>query len=291
VILAMHHEQDIEKMGGLRRRIWQTHAVFLVAVLAISGVPPLSGFFSKDEVLLSAFASQVPGARTLYEIAVATAALTAFYMFRLYFKTFSGESRAPAELRDHIAESAPVMVNPLWVLAVLSAMAGFAGLPQVWGDMLGIENSNSLENFVAPALAHAERVAVDPATEYGLTLLAIGAAGLGILLAWLLYERAPGVPARIAASFSGLYGLLVNKYYVDEIYDALFVRPLVALSQRVLFRGVDQGLVDGALVNGSARAVRALAADGLKYLQSGLAQSYIFLMIVGTAAIVGYLLR
>ena len=120
---------------------------------------------------------------------------------------------------------------------------------------------------------------------------AVGVAAAGAALAWWLYVRRPELPERIAAALAGAHRLLVNKYYVDEIYDALLVRPLVALSDRVLFRVVDAGIVDGALVNGLARGVQGLASHGLKYAQSGLAQSYIFFMIAGAAALVGYLLR
>jgi NADH-quinone oxidoreductase subunit L len=291
VILALHHEQDLDKMGGLARRIPQTHIVFLVGVLAIAGFPGLSGFFSKDEILVTAWASHVPGHRWLYGILLATAGITAFYMFRLYFKAFLGPCRAPAEVRQHIHEPSGWVVNPLWLLAVFAAVAGYGGLPQVWGDLFGIDESNSLANFLAPALPAAAPHEISHATEYQLALAAIGMAAAGTLLAFLLYVRWTELPGRLASALSAPYRLLRDKYYVDELYDALLVRPTVWISDRVLFRVVDAGLIDGLAVNGSARGVRALAANGLKYLQTGFTQSYIFLMIVGTAAIVGYLLR
>ena len=291
VILAMHHEQDITKMGGLHRKLWQTHIVFLMGVLAIAGVPGFSGFFSKDEILATAFASNVPGHRVLHAIGLVTAGLTAFYMFRLYFITFWGECRAPREVREHLHDAKPVVINPLWVLAFFSVFAGLGGLPQVWGDLIGVPDSNSLGHFLAPALAEGEHHAIQHATEYGLAAAAVGAAGAGALLAWLLYVARPALPARLATAFAGLHRLLLNKYWIDELYDALIVRPLVRLSDRVLFRGIDAGLIDGLAVNGSAQAVQGLAANGLKYAQSGLTQGYIFFMIAGAVAIVAFLFR
>jgi len=244
----MHHEQDTDKMGGLRTRIPRTFAVFGVAVFAIAGFPPLSGFFSKDEILLTAWGAD----RRLWAVLVATAALTAFYMFRLWFRTFFGECRAPEEVRAHI--------------------------PKVWGGW-----------FPYPgALAHFlgfEHHASSDASEMQLGLAAIAAAALGALLAWLLYVRFAGATARFRLR------LVENKYYVDELYDAVLVRPLVRFSDAVLYRALDAGAIDDALVNGTARAVRAVAADVLRHLQSGFAQAYLVLMVLGTVAVVGFLLR
>jgi NADH-quinone oxidoreductase subunit L len=269
VILAMHHEQDVRKMGGLHRSLRQTHLVFLAGVLAIAGFPGTSGFFSKDEMLVAAWTSSVPGTRWLHAIGLVTAGLTSFYMFRLYFLTFWGESRAPREVREHLHDAAPVVINPLWVLAFFSIFAGLGGLPQVWGDLIGVPESNSVGNFLAPVLASGHAHEIDHATEYALASAAVG----------------------VAATFSGLYRLLLNKYWIDELYDAVIVRPLVWVSDRVLFRGVDAGLIDGVAVNGSAGFVRGIAASGLKYAQSGLTQGYIFFMIAGAVAIVAFLLR
>ena len=290
VILAMHHEQDTDKMGGLARRIPQTHAVFGVGVLAISGFPLLSGFFSKDEILVSAFAAHhVPGHLWLYAIALATAVLTAFYMFRVHIRTFYGECRAKPEARAHIHEPAGTVLGPLYVLAALSAVAGLLSLPQFWGDMIGLENSNSLHHFLAPILPHAEAHTVSHATEWVLVGLAVAAFLVGGGLAWLLYSRRPELPARIRARVAGLHRAVVHKYWVDEFYDAAVVRPLVVISDRVLFRAIDAGAIDG-LANASAAGVQALAARGLKYAQTGLAQSYLFFMIAGTLAILGWML-
>jgi NADH-quinone oxidoreductase subunit L len=291
VILAMHHEQDMRKMGGLWHRLRRTRWVFFVGVYAIAGFPPFSGFFSKDEILVAVWASHVPGHTWLYGIGMATAGLTAFYMFRLWHLTFMGECRAPSDVRSHIKDPNGFVLNPLWVLAFFSAVAGIVGLPQIWGDLIGIEDSNSLANFLKPVLAAGEPHAIEHSTELWMAFWAVAIALTGTVLAWLLYVRKPGVPGWLAAQFSGFYRTLLNKYYIDELYDAVIVRPLIAVSDRVLYRTVDAGLIDGIGVNGTARGIRAIAANGLKYAQSGLTQSYVFFMIVGAVAIVGYLLR
>jgi NADH-quinone oxidoreductase subunit L len=293
VILAMHHEQDTDKMGGLARAIPRTRWVFLVGVLAIAGLPPFSGFFSKDEILLTAFTAQsIPGNTWLYSIGVVTAALTSLYMFRLYFRTFHGAPRFAPETLRKVHDPVETVRYPLYVLAAFSLLAGFVGFPQVYGDWLGIPDSNSLAHFLAPALAGGVHEAgVSHGEELRLALFAVCAAGAGLLAAWWLYLSRPELPGRLMQSFHGFWRLLHEKYFVDELYDTLFVRPTVWISDRVLFRAIDAGLIDGVAVNGAARSVQALAARGLKYAQSGLTQSYLFLMILGTVAIVGWLLR
>jgi NADH-quinone oxidoreductase subunit L len=288
VILATHHEQDIEKMGGLRHRIWRTWVVFGVGVFAIAGFPPLSGFFSKDEVLLSAWLSHVPGHQALWAIGLLTAALTSFYMFRLFFRVFHGRSRLNEEQLGHVHEPASTVLVPLYVLAALSAAAGLLGFSQAYGDLLGIPDSNTLANFLAPVIGHPEHH-VAASTEFALAGYAIAAAVVGLALAVVLYIQSPTLSAQIRSRLAGLHGLLANKYYVDELYDALVVKPLVRFSDRWLYRALDATVIDGYAVNGTARGVRALAADGLKYAQSGLAQGYLVVMLVGTAAIVGWL--
>jgi NADH-quinone oxidoreductase subunit L len=293
VILAMHHEQDMEAMGGLRRRIPRTRWTFLIGTLAIAGFPPLSGFFSKDEILVAAYTAAVPGHDWLYAIGLVTAGVTAFYMFRLYFRIFRGKSRVPHDVRERMEDPPGTVIVPLYILAAFAAVAGFAGLPQVWGDLswIGIEDSNSLANFLAPVLASSEAHEIAHSTEYWLAAGAVAVALLGAAAAWWLYVRKPAWPAAIADKLGGVRRLLLAKYYVDEIYDASVVRPLVAISDRLLYRGIDAKLIDGLAVNGLARSVRALAADGLKYVQTGFAQSYLFLMVVGAFAVVAYLMR
>jgi len=291
VILAMHHEQDTDKMGGLRRYLPRTHAVFGIGVLAIAGFPLMSGFFSKDEVLLSVFtAHEIPGHLFLYGIGVVTAVLTAFYMFRVHFRTFWGECRVPLEARSHIHEPASTVLVPLYVLAFLSIFAGILSPPQLWGDLAGITESNSLHHFLAPVLSHAAEHHIEHSTEWILVALAVSAFLMGGGLAWWMYEINPGIPVRIRESVAGLHRAVVNKYWVDEFYDAVIVRPLVVVSDRVLFRGVDAAGIDG-IANGAGAMVRAFAGRFLKYAQTGLAQSYLFFMIAGTLAMLGWMLR
>jgi NADH-quinone oxidoreductase subunit L len=291
VILGTHHEQDIDRMGGLARRMPWTHATFLVGVLAIAGMPGFSGFFSKDEILLAAYlAHDVPGHEALYILALGTAGLTALYMFRLHFRAFAGETRAPPNLRAHVHEQGSWILVPLFCLAFLSVVGGLLfGLPDLYGEALGVERSNSLKHFLGPVLGGAEHE-VSAALEVALAGIAVGAAAVGAGLAAILYLYAPGLPRRLGALASGLYRLLWNRYYVDEIYDALVVRPIVRASDRILFRFVDVRVIDGAGVNGTARAVRALADRGLKYAQTGFAQSYLLVMLVGGVVLIAYFL-
>ncbi len=290
VILGMHHEQDTDRMGGLRGAMPWTHAAFLVGVLAIAGTPLFSGFFSKDEILLGVWlAHGVPGHEALYGIGLATAAITSFYMSRLYFRVFSGEHRGGRAALHHVHESANWIVAPLAVLAVLSLVGGYVGLPDVYGALIGVPHSNSLQTFLKPLVGGGEHH-VEAATEFGLAALAVGAAVAGAGLAWLLYVARPELPDRIVAGIRPLYRLVWNKYYVDEIYAALVVRPLVAVSDRLLYRVVDARVIDGVGVNGIASAVRAFADRGLKHLQSGYAQSYLLAMVAGAILIAGLLL-
>jgi NADH-quinone oxidoreductase subunit L len=294
VILAMHHEQDMTRYGGLRRHIPRVHLVLLAGVIGISAIPYVSaGFFSKDEILLSAFlADHVPGNRWLHAIGVLTGGLTAFYMFRLLFLTFYGQERASRETMAHVREPGAVVMAPLYVLAVLSLVGGYLGPSEAF---VPIQDANSFGNFLAPVFGHAGHGegahGVSVATERWMAAGTTAVAAMGILLALWLYVGRPELPARLAAATRGLYRALANKYWIDELYDALIVRPLVAFSDAVLYRGVDAGLIDGAAVNGPARAVRGLAAGGLKYVQSGLAQGYLVLMVLGMALVLGWLVR
>ena len=293
VILAMHHEQDTDKMGGLRKLLPITHKVFGFGVLAIAGFPFMSGFFSKDEILLSARLSHVPGHEALYAVALGTAGITAFYMARLYFRTFLGESRASAQVRAHVHEPANTVTYPLIVLALLSIFGGFIGpaaaLNPVKG-LLGISdaNSNSLANFLAPALASVHHE-VDHWTEQKLAIVSVLVAAAGGALAFWMYVLKPGVPVVVRSALGAVHQLVANKYLVDELYDRVFVRPLVWISDRVLYRFFDAGVIDGAIVNGSAATVRGVTSHVLKYAQSGFAQSYLGWTAAGAAVLLIYL--
>ena len=290
VILAMHHEQDTDKMGGLRKFLPTTHAVWLVGVLAIAGFPPFAGFFSKDEILLSAFAAwDLPGHFWLFGIGLATAGITAFYMWRVFFRTFYGECRADEHTQHHIHEPAWTVRAPLVVLAVLSVFGGFFGLPQVYGDALGIPDSNWLAGFLHGVMPSHE-AHVPHSVELRLAGFATAAALVGTLAAWLYVWR-PDVPVAIRKALGPIHRLVEHKYWVDEIYDAVIVRPLVAISDRLLYRVVDAGVIDGVGANGTAQLVRGFAAHVLKYAQSGLPQGYLVTMVFGALAIVVWMLR
>jgi NADH-quinone oxidoreductase subunit L len=291
VILGMHHEQDTDRMGGLRRPMPWTHLTFLIGVIAIAGFPPFSGFFSKDEILLGAYlAHDIPAHGALWALGLGTAGLTSFYMFRLYFRTFSGECRAPWQIRSRIHEQGTWILMPLASLAFFSFVGGFVfGLPDLYGEWLGIEHSNSLHYFLQPVV-HGGEHEVTHGQELRLAGGAVLVAALGAIVAAYLYVYRPELPGRIAGFLSGPYRLVFNKYYVDEIYDALIVRPVLRISDRVLVQVVDVRIIDGAGVNGTGGAIRGLADRGLKYIQSGLPQSYVFVMLVGGVVLVAYLL-
>jgi len=280
VIHALGGEQDMRRMGGLKKALPTTFPVFLVGALAIAGVPFLSGFFSKDAILTSAFAG---GHYVLYALGLSGAVLTALYMFRLIYMTFYGQTRAthPAGTAPHVHESPPVMTVPLVVLAVFSALAGFAGLPVLLGEKANWIGG-FLEAVLEPAAHH-----LALSTEVGLILAATAAALAGIAMAFVFYRKRPDLPERTARSFPGIYRLLVGKYYVDEAYDAVVVRPLVRGAETVYAR-FDLGVIDGAL-DGSAAAA-ASAGKGLNVLQSGLVRDYALAFLLGAILFLGVLL-
>jgi NADH-quinone oxidoreductase subunit L len=276
VIHGMGGEQDVRKMGGLRARMPVTFWTFLAGTLAIAGAPGFAGFFSKDEILWHAWAS---GHRALWLVAAVTAALTAFYMFRLLLLTFTGELRAGDDVAHHVHESPPVMTVPLVVLAVLSLAGGWIGLPEgwLWGGAFG--------RFLAPVTGHPEPAAHAAGLEALLMLVATLLAAGGAGLAYLFYVRRPELPGRAAARFAAGYRLLAGKYWVDELYDMLVVRPYVRLSH-VLWRVVDESVIDG-VVNGAAAAV---VVNGRLWrpLQSGNVQHYLLAVLGGAVAVLLY---
>ena len=293
VILGMHHEQDIDRMGGLRRPIKWTHGTFLVGVLAISGVPFLSGFFSKDEILLGTYlAHGVPGHLWLWGIGVVTAGLTAFYMFRLHFRVFSGAPRSAPEVMAQVREQNQWILVPLAALAVLSAGAWVLSTPDLWGELLfgGMRKSHSLHYFLQES-ALSPPHDVSHATEYTLAGIVTLVVVAGIASASFLYYHRTDLVERLIDAVRPVHELLLNKYWVDEIYDFLFVRPFIWISDQVLFRLVDVGLIDRIGVNGTARAVRGVAERALKFFQTGLTQSYLVAMLIGTLGLIAYVMR
>ena len=314
VIHSLSGEQDMRKMGALWTKIPTTARTFLVASIAIAGIPPLAGFFSKDAILGHAFEHS----RVLWFLGFITAGMTAFYMFRLVNMTFFGTSRVDHEVEHHIHESPASMTVPLMILAVLSVIGGWIG----WPESLG--GSDRFAQFLSPVMAKAggetaEAVgavnAVSGAsTEYLLMLLSVAIAAAGIWLASRWYIKQPEVPGKIAANFGGLYRLLYNKYYVDQIYDAMFVNRMkdLALTLGAFDNGVINGLgVDGAgwltrfgssvsmiwdswiidgLVNASAAIVNVVSWL-VQMLQTGRVARYALFMLLGVLIFLGYYLH
>ncbi len=279
VIHGMSGEQDMQKMGGLRAHMPITYWTFLAGTLAIAGFPPLAGFFSKDAILAATVASP-HGNWWLWGLGLAAAGLTSFYMFRLLFLTFLGECRADEHTRHHLHESPSSMTVPLVVLAILSVIGGYVGLPAhwLWGDRFGA--------FLEPVLGGGHETGhLSLTTEYVLMAASVLVALLGFGLAYLFYLVQPGLPALLAWKASGAYNLIFNKYYVDELYDLLFARPTVALSNW-LWRSVDDEVIDG-VVNGTANTVGANSGLWRRW-QTGNVQHYAISMLVGAMAILGY---
>ena len=274
VIHALHEEQDIRKMGGLRKQLPLTFATFLVATLAIAGFPGLSGFFSKDEILAAAF-QQHPA---LWGIGVITAGLTSFYMFRLLFLTFFGKSRVEPEKAAKLHESPLVMTLPLLLLALLSVVGGWVGLPPVLGKhaLAGFLEPVFAGLHHLPGLAHEEHLS--HAAEWALMGISTFVALAGFAVAYRSYMR-PIDERALAAPPAGAFGrLLMDKYRVDELYDALIVRPIGRFAT-FLWRIVDELVVD-LLVNLAGLVVR-MGGELLRLLQTGYVQTYGFFMVLG----------
>ena len=278
VIHALAGEQDMRRMGGLRKHLPVTFPVFLVGALAISGIPFLSGFFSKEAILTGAFAG---GQYALWGAGLLGTVLTAFYMFRLVYMMFYGKERTAMEPGHSIHESPRAMTIPLVILAAFSVLAGYIGLPVFFG-----EKADLFGRYLASSVkSGSPHIAVS--TEGLLVLLATVSALLGIALAFVFYRRTPALPSRLASRFPGVYRLLVGKYYIDEVYDAVVVRPLVRGAEKVYER-FDLKVIDGAL-NGSAAAA-GLAGKGLNILQSGLVRDYALAFLIGAITFLGFLL-
>jgi NADH-quinone oxidoreductase subunit L len=290
VMHALEGELDVQKMGGLRHKMKITWLTFFIATLAISGVPPLAGFFSKDAILAASYEGPL-GKPFLYWLAAITAGLTAFYMFRALFLTFHGRSRLMPELKRHAHESGPAMTRPLLVLAFFSIVAGWISLPHALGG------GEWFHHYLAPVFGSSETVlksaaALDAAHALSpLALVAISLlfAGTGIAVSYWFYLRAPEAPNSLAARFRGAYRVLVNKYYVDEIYHALFVRPLTWTSDRIFWRAMDAKAIDSLLVEGSAEATTGLGGI-LRRMQSGNLRSYAAWVLLGAVLWLGYIL-
>jgi NADH-quinone oxidoreductase subunit L len=289
VIHSVGGEQDMRRMGGLHQFIPVTYITMFIATLAIAGIPPFAGFFSKDEILYRAFLANP----AYWVIGLFTAFLTSFYMFRLLFMTFYGDYRgSTASGQEHDDahsshghgsphESPTIMLVPLMILALLSFVGGWIGI------------GGRFERFLAPVFSSgelAERAAETGARglEWALMGASVVAAFLGWYLARLLYLQKPQLPQKIADALGGLYETVVHKYYVDELYATLFVKPLVEGSTNILWHGVDQGVIDAA-VNDSADGARH-ASDAARHMQSGNVRSYAGWVAAGGALVIAYMI-
>jgi len=338
VIHGVGGEQDMRKMGGLRKYMPWTFATMLIATLAIAGIPPFAGFFSKDEILWEAFSSP-HGSKIFWALGAITAFMTSFYMFRLVFMTFTGEYRGakpqahaaaaghhgnphdePEEHHDEEGdphahahggsphESPWMMLGPLVILAVLSLVGGWVGIGNRFGHFLDpviqrvgtvqeTEHTATAEQTAAAGAEHTTAAAPvseregegeeHKSTELALMVFSVclGLGGLG--LAWLMYVKNPEMPEKIAASVSGLYHLVLNKYWIDELYGAVLIKPLVKVSTGVLWQAIDQKVIDGTVNNSAAAA--AEVSSVVRRQQSGLIRSYAGWVAAAAAAVVAYM--
>ena len=283
VIHALSDEQDLRRMGGLSSRLPWTHGTMLVATIAIAGIPPFAGFFSKDEILGASFASGHVG---VWLVGVVGAVITAFYMFRLYILCFRGSSRLTHEAEHHLHESPPSMIVPLVVLALLSFVGGWVGPPMIPGG-------HPLERWLRPVFESGEshggaHAALPPSTEWMLIVVSVlaGLAGIGIALR--LYLRQPDVATRLSERFARVRTLLLNKYWVDEIYNELVVAPVRRFSDW-LWRFWDTRIVDGT-VNGIGYVLEGSSAV-LRLFQTGFVGTYALFIALGVAALLLHFLR
>ncbi|MCH8285382.1 NADH-quinone oxidoreductase subunit L [candidate division KSB1 bacterium] len=287
VIHSLSGEQDMRNMGGLKSATPTTFWCMMIAALAISGVPLLSGFFSKDEILWLAF-SNPRGSALYWVMGVVAAGITAFYMFRLMFLTFYGKTRVNRETALHLHESPGVMTTPLIILAVLSVVGGYVGVPAI------LKGSNHFEHFLEPVFAGSQSIisrggteTANHAAEYLLMLVAIVIAASGLYLAYRWYIQKPDVPEKIADKAGKIYTTVLNKYYIDEIYEVVIVNPFLKFSD-FCWKIFDVKGIDG-IVNGTAALFRGIA-QVLRKIQSGYAQEYIAVFILGSIFIFGYIL-
>jgi len=275
VIHAMHHEQDMRHMGGLRAKLKTTFATMMIGTIAISGLPPFSGFFSKDEILAHAFqASPV-----LWGIGVLTAFLTAFYMFRMMFLTFSGKYRGTHHAQSHIHESPAAMTLPLVILAILAAIGGAINFPHIFGG------NEWLAHWLTGAGVAQHELDLSHSTELALMGTSVAAAVIALLYAYTKYVKGAHVPVADEAPRSALAKLSYNKFYLDEIYDFIITKPLDILS-KFFYRIIDNKFIDG-IVNGLGWSTNE-ASKGLRLLQSGNVGFYLFMMVFGIIALLIY---
>ena len=265
VIHAMQNQQDIRSMGGLKKYMPITHITFLIACFAIAGIPPFSGFFSKDEILAAVYEHN----KLFWVIGVITSGMTAFYMFRLYAMTFAGQFRGTHDQEHHLHESPSAITIPLIILAILSAVGGFVGIPEVFAS-----NAHALQHFLSPVIAKSGEEAhnVNSGTELLLMAVSVVVALIAVIYAWTRFTKKPEI-----AEPEGAGKFLANKWYVDELYDNLIAKPLLVIS--TFFKNVvEKSGIDG-VVNGVGRSVQ-YAGRQIRLMQSGQVGNYILLMVL-----------
>jgi NADH-quinone oxidoreductase subunit L len=277
VIHALSGEQDMRKMGSLKSKIKVTYAVFVIGSLALAGIFPFAGFFSKDEILWSVYGSNW----MLWVVGVIGALMTAFYSFRLIYLTFYGKSRMDHDVEHHVHESPKIMTVPLMILAFFSIFIGLIGIP---GAL--ISHANLFGEFLAPVFPAAHHGGAESRMlEIGLMIFSVMVALIGIRIAYALYVKKPAIPDQIAEKFKGLYNLLLNKYWVDEVYNYIFVDGLVHKLAKFLHTVGDVKIIDG-FINGTAAAIGRASERGRK-LQAGFVQEYAFTMGLGLVVLMG----
>ena len=294
--------QDMRNMGGLRKAMPVTFTLMWIATLAIAGIPPFSGFFSKDEILASVFARThgstlaevtwlgIPGSLVLYGVYVlglAAALMTAVYMTRMMLYTFHGPNRSGEKEQPLLKEAPWIMTGPLLVLGALSFAGGFLNLPKLFGGGAAEILHHWLEPVVGEGAAlvlKGEEMHLSHATEYALIGTAVAVAVIGIAIAWTRLKPESLVPAKDAKAEEGIERTLLHKWYVDEAYERTVVQPTLGISRTLLWKGIDTGIIDGLLVNGSALLVRAVGWAGSQ-LQSGRVGTYAWVLMIGVLSV------
>ncbi len=276
IILGMHHEQDVQYMGGLRKYMPITYWTFLLASLSISGVPGFAGFFSKDEILAMAYVSPVGAGKFAWFVGTLVAGITAFYSFRLFFLIFHGDFRGSQHQKEHLHESPKVVTIPLICLAVGAVAAGWFGIPAVLGG------GAHWGHFLEPVVGH-PHVHPSHATEFVLMAISVAAGAFGIFLAWLFYLKFPAIPQTLRESLPKLYTLSFNKYFVDEIYAAAIIKPVLNISNTIILRFFDLGIIEN-IVNGIPRFINSVSGS-IRKVQDGLVSHYLAYMGSGVVVI------
>lgn len=287
VMHAMAGELDLQKMGGLKKYMPVTYWTMLLASLSISGIPGFAGFFSKDEILWLAYSGPSPVGKFVWAVGTLVAFLTAFYSFRLIFLTFHGKFRGTHEQEHHLHESPKSMIIPLMLLCVGAVASGWIGVPNAIGELVGIHNSNWFPEFMGPVLGHIEGHGTH-AEEWMVMAISIAAGFSGIGLAAYFYILSPEIPAKLAQQFSAVHRVLFNKYYVDELYSFILIRPTIWAAKNILIGITDMRIIE-VIVNGVPAAIGAFS-QLLRKMQTGLLQHYATIMATGALIIVALML-